>query len=218
RAPRSHRFCFRFGAESFLGASPELIFAQTGDRVYADCLAGTTARGATPAEDDALGQALLSNEKERREHAAVVTMVRGVLGPLTDTLSLPEVPALRVLPNVQHLHTPVEGRLKPKTDLTALLTGLHPTPAVCGTPREAARAFIQEVEGFARGWYAGAIGWVGLDEAQFAVGIRSALLREREALVFAGAGLVVGSEPASEWLETERKAAPLVGLLTGAGA
>lgn len=218
RAPQAHRFCFRFDGEAFLGASPELVFSQAGDRVYADCLAGTTARGATPAEDAALGAALFANDKERREHAAVVTMVRGVLGPLTETLGLPETPALRVLPNVQHLHTPVEGRLKADSDLTALLTGLHPTPAVCGTPREAAYAFIQEVEPFARGWYAGAIGWVGLNDAQFAVGIRSALLRENSALVYAGAGLVAGSQPAAEWAETERKAAPLVALLTGAPA
>jgi menaquinone-specific isochorismate synthase len=99
--------------------------------------------------------------------------------------------------------------------LEELLEALHPTPAVCGQPREAARRWIREAEPAPRGWYAGAVGWVGLDAARFAVGIRSAAVHGHTALVYAGAGLVPGSTAEGEWAETERKAAPLVTLLTG---
>jgi menaquinone-specific isochorismate synthase len=216
RMPTTYRFCFKLDAHgAFLGASPELLFAQTGTSLRADCLAGTVPRGATEEEDKLLGLSLLESAKDRHEHALVATMMRSALTPLTVQLSMPDLPVLRRLPNVQHLFTPVTGEWRPQVSLSDVLLRLHPTPAVCGTPRDGARHFIRNWEPSPRGWYAGAVGWVSLEDALFAVGIRSMTLQKDNARIMTGAGLVPGSTPEGEWNETERKAAPLLALLTG---
>jgi len=216
RAPGTLRFFLRPMPDAvFFGASPELLLEQAGGHVHADCLAGTAPRGADAPADDALGAALLASAKDRHEHAVVVDFVRQALAPHADALAVADEPVLRKLANVQHLYTPVDAVCAADAPLEDLLGALHPTPAVCGQPREAARQWIREAEPAPRGWYAGAIGWVGLEAACFAVGIRSAAVHGRHAQVYAGAGLVPGSTADGEWAETERKAAPLVALLTG---
>lgn len=199
---------------AFVGATPELLVSVTGDVVESDCLAGTCKRTGDADEDDRLALALLADDKERREHGHVIAAVTEALAPLCETFDVPETPTLMVLPTLQHLHTPVQGRLREGVALGTILRRLHPTPAVGGTPRLAALGHILDLEARPRGWYAGAIGWIGADAARFSVGIRSAVLHPEGAVVFGGCGIVRGSNPAAEWDETQRKAATLLNLLT----
>lgn len=215
RSPGTFRFCVADGERAFLGASPELLFRVSGQAFSADGLAGTAPRGVTEAEDAALGAGLVASVKDQHEHQLVVAAIAEALRPLASSVAMPAAPGLKRLPTVQHLHTPITAVLEPHATLGALLAAMHPTPAVGGTPRREAMAMIRTLEVGDRGWYAGPVGWVGRDEAEFAVAIRSAYLQGAQAAVMAGAGIVAGSVPAHEWAETARKAAPFVRLLTG---
>jgi menaquinone-specific isochorismate synthase len=138
------------------------------------------------------------------------------LAPLGLRPAFPENPGLRRLANVQHLHTPVEAALPPAVRLLDALARLHPTPAVGGTPREAAIARIRSLEGFPRGLYAGAIGWIdSRGGGEFFVGLRAALLEGGHARLYAGAGIVAGSSPEKEFAETELKVQAMQAALLG---
>jgi isochorismate synthase len=215
RSPGTFRFCVVDGERAFLGASPELLFRVSGQAFSADGLAGTAPRGATEAEDAAFGAGLVASVKDQHEHQLVVSAIAEALRPLASSVAFAAAPGLKRLPTVQHLHTPITAVLEPHASLGALLAAMHPTPAVGGTPRMEAMAMIRELEVGDRGWYAGPVGWVGRDEAEFAVAIRSAYMQGAQAAVMAGAGIVAGSVPAHEWAETARKAAPFVRLLSG---
>ncbi len=208
-------FGFQFEPHAaFVGATPELLVSVSGATVHSDCLAGTCKRTGDAEEDDRLALALLANDKERREHEHVIAAVTDALAPLCETFDVPETPTLMRLPTLQHLHTPVQGRLLDGVALGTIIRRLHPTPAVGGTPRLEALGLIRDLEERPRGWYAGAIGWIGSESAKFVVGIRSAILHPEGAVVFGGCGIVRGSDPAAEWEETQRKAATLLTLLT----
>ena len=210
-------FGYRLGASSWVGASPELLVSLEQGRLRALSLAGTCARGETPAEDDALARELIASAKERNEHELVVRAARKALGPLCGDLSIPAEPRLLRMTGIQHLQTPVEGRAAPGVDLLDALLAMHPTPAVGGSPREPALEAIARLEGMDRGWYAGPIGWMDMNgEGAFAVALRSALLHGREALLYAGAGIVAGSDPDRELAEAELKLQPLLEALRGA--
>lgn len=216
RHTAGHRFCFRFQeSHAFVGATPERLIAIEGRRLRSDCLAGTVARGTGPESDERFATLLLASDKDRREHAFVVDAIREGLAPFCKSLDVGDAPQLLKLPTVQHLHTPVAGELKPGVALGDVLAALHPTPAVGGVPREAARMAISQLEDRSRGWYAGAVGWISRHAADFAVGIRSALLTPQGAIVFSGGGIVPGSDPEAEYDETERKASGMVALLEG---
>lgn len=211
-----HRFCFRFQeSHAFVGATPERLISIEGRQLRSDCLAGTAARGLDEEADGILATQLLGCDKDRREHTFVVEAIREVLSPFCEVLTIAETPRLLKLPRIQHLHTPVSGELKPGVSLGAVLAALHPTPAVGGVPREPARVAISQLEDRSRGWYAGAVGWISRHAADFAVGIRSALLTPQGATVFAGGGIVPGSDPDAEYDETERKASSMLALLEG---
>jgi len=198
----------------FLGATPERLVRLANGMVDVACLAGSASRGATAAEDEQSGEALMRSEKNRAEHAVVVRTVRAALDDLCTGLSIPGAPRLLRLPNVQHLYTPVEGRVRDGVGVLDLVTRLHPTPAVGGYPRDAALRFIHEREGLDRGWYAGPVGYVDRHcEGEFAVALRSALLRGNEATLFAGCGVVADSRPADEYAETCLKLRPMLGAL-----
>ena len=175
-------------------------------RVRALSLAGTSARGESIDEDDELGGALIASAKERSEHDLVVRATREALSSLCRDLSVPDSPRLLRMAGIQHLQTPIEGSAAPGVDLLDALLAMHPTPAVGGSPREPALEAIARLEGMDRGWYAGPIGWMDMNgEGAFAVALRSALLRDREALLYAGAGIVAGSDPDRELAEAELK-------------
>lgn len=209
-------FAFARGERCFLGATPEPLARLEGHGVRTSAVAGSIARGATPEEDETLGRALLADPKERREHGLVVEALRSALAPVCAQLDIPGQPELLRLANIQHLHTPVTGVVEGEGGLLDLVARLHPTPAVCGLPKEAALARIRESEPFDRGWYAGPIGWVdGQACGEFVVAIRSALIVGSEARLYAGCGIVGGSDPAREFEESRLKLRPLLRALGG---
>jgi menaquinone-specific isochorismate synthase len=171
-----------------------------------EALAGSAPRGRTASEDAALADALVCDEKELREHRHVVASIDRRLAPLGLRLVHASRPGLKRLVNVQHLHTPVSAALPAGVRLLDVLARLHPTPAVGGSPREAACAPIRGLEGFPRGLYGGPLGWIDhRGGGEFLVGIRSALIDGAHARVYAGSGIVAGSEPDREFAETELK-------------
>jgi menaquinone-specific isochorismate synthase len=205
--PDCYSFSFAQGrGPSFIGASPERLVRVSQGTLETEALAGSIRRGATASEDAALAGALLRSEKDRREHRAVLDDIIARLAPLGIVPEFSEQPQVRRLANVQHLDTPVRAVMPAGVHLLDVLAAMHPTPAVGGNPRGAALARIRELEGFPRGLYAGALGWLNTrGGGEFFVGIRSALVEGRTARVFAGAGIVEGSTPEKEFAETELK-------------
>jgi menaquinone-specific isochorismate synthase len=207
RFPDCYAFSVANGrGQSFIGASPERLLRVRGEELLTEAQAGSVRRGASASEDAALAAGLARDDKELREHALVTGFIDGCLRELGITAEIPASPAVRRLANVQHLHTPIRARLAPGRRLLDVLARLHPTPAVGGTPREAALRVIAEGERFERGLYAGALGWVDFrGDGEFLVALRSALIDGDRARIYAGAGIVAGSEPGRELAETELK-------------
>ncbi len=214
----SYRQCYGFGwrvnGAMFVGASPELLVRSSGGVVTSNPLAGTAPRGEGEAEDRLLAEALMRSEKDRIEHRYVVDDVVERLAPYADHLTVPAEPSLKRMATVQHLSTRIEGTSRPRVHVLDLVGALHPTPAVGGTPRDPALAFIENAEPFDRGWYTGGVGWVdGTGDGEFAIGLRCGLLEGANAHVFAGAGIVAESDPDAELLETRLKFRPMLELL-----
>ena len=207
RFPECYAFSMANGrGQSFIGASPERLVRVSKGVLETEALAGSIRRGAGASEDAALATTLLRSEKDRREHELVVAAISGRLAQLGLKPEFEAPPGLRRLANVQHLHTPVRAALPENVRLLAALAALHPTPAVGGAPLAAAVAGIRGLEGFPRGLYAGALGWVNArGGGEFFVGLRSALVDGTTARVYAGAGIVAGSMPEKEFAETELK-------------
>lgn len=202
-------------SRALVGATPELLLSKRGARVVSHPLAGSARRAREDAADRAAAEGLLASEKDRREHREVVTAILDLLAPYCTELAAPEAPALAATASMWHLGTRIVGRLRDAAtsalDLAALL---HPTPAVCGTPRAAAARAIAELEGYERGFYAGAVGWCdAAGDGAWHVAIRCAEIAGREARLFAGAGIVPGSDPVAEGEETSAKFAALLGAL-----
>lgn len=213
--PDAYRFAFRRGGTTFLGASPEPLVVKRGLAVHSEALAGTIPRpaggGATAA---ALAEALAGSAKDRAEHAPVVDAIREGLAAFCADLDVPGSPEVRVLRDVLHLSTPVRGTLRDAVPLSTLVEALHPTPAMGGFPREAALAWLAANEPERRGWYASPVGRIDArGDGEFAVAIRSALLSGNEALVYAGAGIVAGSDPEAEFEETAAKEQTMLAAL-----
>jgi menaquinone-specific isochorismate synthase len=211
--------CFTFACDGMIGATPELLVRRAGREVSALVLGGTLPRGENPAEDEALGEELLASAKNNEEHAYAVVSIREALAPLCEVLEVEARPALLKFPNLQHLGTRVRGTLAgggtPKSAL-ALAAAMHPPAAVCGTPTGAALDLIRELEHMDRERYAGPVGWVDAEgNGEFGIAIRSAQLSGRTARLFAGCGIVAGSEPAAELAETLVKLQPMRGALEG---
>jgi len=204
---------------SFVGATPERLVALEGDAVRTAAIAGSIARSDLPAKDRELGQRLLHDRKERQEHALVVKAIEESLTPLCFKLDIAAEPDLMRLENVQHLITPIAGRLSRACDVLALVERLHPSPAVGGYPRAAALKALRERESLERGWYAGPVGWMNTrGEGDFAVAVRSALVRGKAVTLYAGAGIVEGSDPDAELAEVRLKMQPLLSALTDKAA
>lgn len=196
--------------QCFLGATPERLVRVVEGSVAIDCLAGTVGRGHTAEQDIALGQQLLQSAKNRAEHAVVVRWVQSRVEGVVEDFTAPAQPTLKKLKNVQHLYTPVRGRLVEDWSVLDVAARLHPTPAVAGEPREIALNIIRDREQMDRGWYAGAVGWVGVGgDGEFSVALRCALIDGREAHLFAGCGIMGDSDAEQEWLETRLKLRPM---------
>ncbi|HEY9216058.1 MAG TPA: chorismate-binding protein, partial [Ancylobacter sp.] len=197
------------------GATPELLIAKTGAAILSHPLAGSAQRLRDASADRAAAEGLRASEKDNREHAEVVSAILDQLAPYCAELGAPEGTQLVPTASMWHLGTRIVGRLRdagtPAVELASLL---HPTPAVCGTPREAAAKAIAELEGYDRGFYAGAVGWCGASgDGVWHVAIRCAEIAGHEARLYAGAGIVRGSDPVAEGEETSAKFAALLRAL-----
>ncbi|TMK75083.1 MAG: isochorismate synthase [Actinobacteria bacterium] len=211
-------FCFCCGSPegAFLGASPELLIRRAGASAATVGLAGSTRRSADPAVDDHLGEKLRTSAKDRSEHEIVVRRIERALRPHSVWVEAAPEPGLVKVANIQHLGTPIHAQLAEPRSAIDLAGKLHPTPAVGGEPREVALQAIAELEELDRGWYAGPVGWMdAAEDGEFCVALRSALLRDRDAHLFAGAGIVADSLPDAELAETELKLGALLPLVTG---
>ncbi|WP_445222795.1 isochorismate synthase (plasmid) [Bradyrhizobium sp. Pa8] len=214
--PDAYLFAFARHDACFLGASPERLIEFSDGRLSTWALAGSAPRSAVPTEDTRLGVELLRSTKDRHEHALVVHELRSVLIRYCRRLQIAEEPRLCKLPHVQHLITPIEGQAHDGLQLLAVIEQLHPSPAVGGLPRAGALAYIREQEELDRGWYAGPVGWIDdRGEGEFAVALRSALLRGGCAALFAGCGIVDDSSPDDEYRETEVKMRTMASALNG---
>ena len=211
-------FCFCCGTPeaAFIGASPELLVRRSGASVSTVALAGSTRRSSDPAVDDHLGEQLLRSDKDRREQRIVAERIVRALRPHAVWVEAAPEPEIVKVANIQHLATPVIAQLAEPRSAVELAGLLHPTPAVGGEPWPGAAAAIAELEHMDRGWYAGPVGWMdATEDGEFCVALRSALLRDREAHLYAGVGVVAGSDPAAELAETEVKLGALLPLLAG---
>jgi menaquinone-specific isochorismate synthase len=195
---------------TFLGCSPELLLSVRDRMTETEALAGSIARGKDEQKDKNFANQLFSSSKDQKEHNFVVRSIRKNLSPFLKEYDIPEQPVMKKLPNVQHLYTPIQGKMKEDSDTIKILEKLHPTPAVGGTPRTEALSFIHDHEPFERGWFAGPVGWItSTGQADFYVALRSGLVKEKQALLFAGCGIVPGSDPRAEWEEANLKFRPM---------
>jgi menaquinone-specific isochorismate synthase len=201
--------CYTFACGGLVGATPELLIRRDGDEARSLVLAGTTARGATPEEDARLAAGLLSSAKETEEHMYAAASVRDALAPLCESLDV-SAPELLTFPNVHHLGTRVVGRLATDRSALALAAALHPTGAVGGNPSDVAVELIRELESMDRARYAGPVGWLDASgNGEWGIALRCAALDGNRARLFAGCGIVAGSDPAAELAETLVKFRPM---------
>lgn len=213
-APGTYQFAFARGQDCFLGATPEQLVRVRDGKLETMGLAGSMPRGDTPDQDDEFGKELLASAKDRSEQEIVVRAMREVLGDTCVQLQASATPTLLKLGSIQHLITRFKGCLSNGYSLLDLVERLHPTPAVGGRPRAAALHWLREHEQLDRGWYAGAVGWLDQNlQGEFAVAIRSALLHENRATLYAGCGIVADSDPEREYAESELKFKPMLAAL-----
>ncbi|BAY61560.1 isochorismate synthase [Calothrix brevissima NIES-22] len=213
-----HPNCYIFSTsngkgQNFIGASPERLISIRQQQLITDALAGSAPRGKTPAEDAANANSLINSEKEKHEHSLVIDYITQRLSHIG---LLPQIlpPRLRQLTNIQHLWTPISAIVPPNVHPLKIVGQLHPTPAVAGAARDIACAEIRRYENFERGLYAAPLGWVDSHgNCEFIVGIRSALIDGDRARLYAGAGIVAGSDPEKEFAEVQLKLQALLKAL-----
>lgn len=191
-----------------IGATPELLVSKTGAGIVSHPLAGSARRRADPTEDRTAAETLAHSQKDQREHRWVVEAILDGLAPYCRELAAPAAPELVSTLTMWHLGTRIDGRLKDPEGVSAaeLAAVLHPTPAVGGTPRGRSLELIPTLEGYDRGFYAGAVGWTDrAGDGEWYVSLRCAEVSGRHVRVYAGAGIVEGSVPAEEAEETSAK-------------
>ncbi|MEY4347819.1 MAG: hypothetical protein RIS43_238 [Actinomycetota bacterium] len=205
--------CWAFLVDGLVGATPELLVRRRGDMVTSRVLAGTVRRGKDSDTDHDLAEALLASDKDQEEHEYAVSSVAQALAAHCTDLSVPDEPRLLRLANVQHLATDINGRLADEVPVLSLAASLHPTAAVCGTPTERAANVIRALEGMDRGRYAGPVGWMDSHfDGELGIALRCGEIDAddpRRIRLFAGCGLVAGSDPVSELAETNAKLEPM---------
>ena len=204
--PNSYHFVFQFRKTVFLGASPERLFRRYARCIESEALAGTMPKSTAPEQ-------LKNSGKNKYEHALVVDAIHASFKKFCKSFSHPKRPGILTLSNGHHLITKFQGQLKDGINDEDILQFLHPTPALGGTPKKQAMAIIRKLEEFSRGWYGAPVGYVGWDWAEFVVGIRSGLARGKKLSVFAGAGIVRGSQAAGEWDEVENKISNFIKII-----
>jgi menaquinone-specific isochorismate synthase len=218
---QQYQDCYRYLFEpvpyhAFFGATPELLICKHGLAFESMALAGSIARGHTATEDAVRAKALLESAKDRHEHQLVIDGIKRQLNGVVESMIVADEPQILKLRNIQHLNTPIAGRLSDEEPLNILelVERLHPTPALGGSPLVESMTYLREVERVPRGWYAAPIGWIDDQlDGVFAVAIRSAVTQFNRAWLYAGAGIVADSEPRREWSETQLKFKPMLDAL-----
>ncbi len=210
RYPDCFRYAVRLGDAAFVGATPERLVAKRDGHIQTQALAGSIDRDSAPNA----GDTLRASKKDLAEHGYVVRAILDQLAPFCTDLTAPEEPEICTLRHLLHLRTPITGRLLGRAHVLDLVDALHPTPAVGGVPTADAVQWIGDNEPAPRGWYAGPIGWFdAAGDGEFAVALRSGLLVGSRAYLYAGAGIVTGSDAAAEYAETDLKQRALLGAL-----
>ena len=198
---------------AFFSFTPERLYRRDGNMLLTEALAGTCSKESITGNDHHASEALLNSEKDIREHNFVREMIYDELLKICIDIDMEKEVKVLQLNRLAHLYTRFTAQLKPEFEHdSAVLQLLHPTPAVGGVPNAPAMQHIMELEPFSRGWYAAPVGWVSRDAAEFCVGIRSALVNERFAYLYSGAGLVKGSDPFSEWEEVDQKIGDILAI------
>ncbi|MCG3729809.1 isochorismate synthase [Vibrio cincinnatiensis] len=212
-----HSFHFLLALDhqhSFMGSTPERLYYRQGQELQTEALAGTIGRGCDASQDEQLADWLTHDSKNLNENQFVVDDIIERLTPYSEQVNVESEAHLVRLRKVQHLKRRIHAQLKPGVNGVQLLSALQPTAAVAGLPRQAALNFITQNEPFARGWYAGSMGYFSQQQAEFCVAIRSALVVNDEVQLFAGAGIVPGSVAEYEWQELDKKMSTLLSLIT----
>lgn len=212
----SYNFGLENGGQFFFGATPERLIEIKDGQAFSACVAGSIKRGSSADEDQQFGSELLGDKKNQEEHQYVVDMITGVFDSLCASYTAATRPKLMKVRDIQHLHTPVEGRLGAESGIFQFVKALHPTPALGGVPTPVAMELIRQEEDLDRGYYAAPIGWTDASgNGEFAVAIRSALLEQENAMLYAGGGIVADSDPTQEYEETWVKFRPMLRALGG---
>jgi isochorismate synthase len=213
--PQCYNFAWKSGDAVFMGASPELLADVSKHHLRSNPLAGSAPRGEGEDDDRVIAHQLMTSSKDREEHELVVGDLVERLSPLTVQLDVPEAPVLKQMATVQHLSTEIEADLAEDIGILDVIEGTHPTPAVGGVERDAAIAYINDVEEIDRGWYTGGVGWInGAGEGAICIALRCGLIRGDTTHLYAGAGIVADSQPDAELMETRLKLKPLLNVLT----
>lgn len=208
-------FLYRYGDVFFCGCTPELLVRKHQNSVESMCLAGTTAMGTSDAESTRLGEALMNDAKNRREHEYVVSFMREVFRRNCFDVDIPQNPTLMKLKHIQHLYTPAKAHVMEGRSLSSLVSQLHPTPALSGTPVGEAMMCLREIEAYNRGFFGGAVGYVnGNGDGEFAVAIRSGVFDGERGWIYAGCGVVEGSNARSEFDEIDLKFKTILGAFS----
>ncbi len=205
RAQGAYVFCFSEGDTAFLGASPERLFSRNSNQLLSEAIAGTRKRGQTTEEDERLGKELLESVKDLSEFDPVVKFLKNSLLPLCNGPLFFSPISLHKTHNVQHLYSQCKGTLRENAFDREILSQIHPTPALSGTPPLKALDLIRELEPFDRGLYGGVVGWSAPEASDWVVGIRSCFIRGHFAYLYAGTGIVEGSKAEEEWEELDQK-------------
>ena len=207
--------CLTFAVDGLIGASPETLVSVHAHEASARVLAGSTARGAGSADDAAAAATLATSQKDLDEHSFAVRSVLDALQPHVRAITASELPFTLKLPNLWHLATDIEMQLGDDASALDLVAALHPTAAVAGSPRDAALELIAELEPFDRGRYAGPVGWIDQDgDGEWVIALRCARIDDDGSLTaYAGAGIVIDSDPESELAETRMKFRPIADAL-----
>ncbi|WP_206911817.1 menaquinone-specific isochorismate synthase [Enterococcus sp. DIV0840] len=205
-------FVFEADEHVFIGATPERLLKASKKTFSTASIAGSVSRGTTETEDDALGNYLLNDMKNKQEHKIVVDRIIKELEKMTGTSIETKKPELLKNRDIQHLHLPIEGQRQKAYQFLKGIQQLHPTPALGGEPKELALAWLKEHEQLDRGLYGAPIGWVAIKEdvGEFAVGIRSAVFSEKIGYLYAGCGIVKNSQAEQERIETKIKFQPML--------
>ena len=207
---------YRYGDVFFCGCTPELLVRKKGPTVESMCLAGTVGTGSSPEEQARLARGLLHDEKNLREHAFVVDFIREVFRRNCYDVDIPAHPQILPLQYVQHLYTPACAQVMDGVSLSSLMKHLHPTPALSGAPVGEALMLIRQIEGYNRGFFGGACGYVdAAGDGEFSVGLRTGVFDGEIGWVYAGCGIVADSDPAAEYDETDLKLKTILGAFDG---